>query len=316
MGLGDHMMALGEAWAARQRDPSRLVALGDGRRLAPQQAGLDYGLDFLATQADLDAGRPVSWVRNYPGARGYIDYRAMQVDAANAQLRGIAATRYGRWLMPLLEPVIAPLLHWRARRYKVKRSLALSGRYRYRDYRPTPAPIVLKPNELELAEAVRRAGDFVIVEPSIKAEAARAKQWPVPRYHELALRLSQHIRVVQLSDPQAPRLDERIERLSTRSYREALACLGAARLYIGAEGGLHHGAAAMGTPAIVLFGGVTSPAATGYDGHVNLTGNAGYACGIAVDDCPHCAAAMDSIGVDEVLGHALRLLGLSQEVRV
>jgi hypothetical protein len=79
-----------------------------------------------------------------------------------------------------------------------------------------------------------------------------------------------------------------------------------AALYIGGEGGLHHGAAAVGVGGVVLFGGFIPPEVTGYATHANLTGGA-EACG-SLDPCRHCAAAMQAIGVDEVLEHAMARL--------
>ena len=46
--------------------------------------------------------------------------------------------------------------------------------------------------------------------------------------------------------------------------------LSGARAAVLHEGGLHHAAAALGMPAVVLFGGMISPRNTGYDVHVNL----------------------------------------------
>jgi ADP-heptose:LPS heptosyltransferase len=65
-------------------------------------------------------------------------------------------------------------------------------------------------------------------------------------------------------------------------------------LYIGPEGGLHHGAAAVGIPAVVLFGGFIPPQVTGYKTHVNLTGGADFFCG-SLQACKHCAEAMERI---------------------
>ena len=64
------------------------------------------------------------------------------------------------------------------------------------------------------------------------------------------------------------------------------------------EGGLHHGAAALGVPAVVLFGGFIPPAVTGYADHANFTGGA-TACG-SLNKCLHCRDALEKITVEEV----------------
>jgi ADP-heptose:LPS heptosyltransferase len=71
---------------------------------------------------------------------------------------------------------------------------------------------------------------------------------------------------------------------------------------------MHHGAAALGIPAVVLFGGYTPIELTGYPPlHVNLAGNSLAACG-SLYRCEHCIKAMESIMATEVIHHALRLL--------
>ena len=85
--------------------------------------------------------------------------------------------------------------------------------------------------------------------------------------------------------------------------------LATARLAILPEGGLHHAAAALGVPSIVLFGGFISPRQTGYPHQVNVfTG--GTPCGWRVR-CGHCAAAMKKIEPERILDRALSLLSLS-----
>jgi ADP-heptose:LPS heptosyltransferase len=85
--------------------------------------------------------------------------------------------------------------------------------------------------------------------------------------------------------------------LKAPDFRHALAVMERAALYIGPEGGLHHGAAAVGTKAVVLFGAWIPPQVTGYDSHINIA--TGKACG-SLKACPHCAEAMASISVDQV----------------
>jgi ADP-heptose:LPS heptosyltransferase len=97
-----------------------------------------------------------------------------------------------------------------------------------------------------------------------------------------------------------------VRTLQTTSFRHSLAVLARAALVICPEGGLHHGAAAMGAPAVVLFGGFIPPQVTGYETHANLTGGA-KACG-QLAPCQHCRAAMDAITVDAVIGASIELM--------
>jgi ADP-heptose:LPS heptosyltransferase len=94
-----------------------------------------------------------------------------------------------------------------------------------------------------------------------------------------------------------------VRQVHSRGIRQGLAYLAQARLYIGPEGGLHHAAAALNIPGVVLFGGFIPPQITGYIIHANLTGGDTEACGI-LGRCLHCKQAMQRITVDEVLAHA------------
>ena len=105
--------------------------------------------------------------------------------------------------------------------------------------------------------------------------------------------------MVQFGYPAAKHRLANAQYFKTPSFRHAVVALSRARLAILPEGGLHHGAAAVGVKAVVLFGGFIPPSVTGYDMHVNLTGGA-EACG-SLKTCEHCRAAMDAIKVDDVL---------------
>lgn len=284
MSYGDKLMAIGDAWKQYHADPRRRpVAIGDGRRIDVENLDLAWGLDFLATAQQVSAGEDVSWLISYPHHRPYVDYAAMR--EASSRMLG-----WKRWLP-----------------WKSRKPIRIIGRYIFRlDYRPTPAPIHLKPEEEEIAERWAQA-PFVVIEPFIKSDAPPSKQWPIKRFAAVAREMSRQLPVYQLSAPGSPELDG-LPQIRPRSFRESLAYLKAAKLYIGPEGGLHHGAAAMNTRAVVIYGGFTSPLVTGYDFHVNLTGGATYACGTRRGMCPHCRELLENISATEVVEHARRLI--------
>jgi ADP-heptose:LPS heptosyltransferase len=79
---------------------------------------------------------------------------------------------------------------------------------------------------------------------------------------------------------------------------------------ISAEGGLHHCAAALGVPAVVIRGGFIGPRVTGYAGQVDLFVESAewpLGCGVR-SGCPHCAAAMESINRTMVAAALRKLL--------
>jgi hypothetical protein len=182
----------------------------------------------------------------------------------------------------------------------------------FRDFECPPGEIFLTREEKAFALAHVWGGEpIAIIEPRVKPVGACQggnKQWGLPKYQKLASHLlaATGCRPTQLVPKgMAPLLSD-VDAIKAPDFRHALAVLGLAQLYIGPEGGLHHGAAAMGTPAVVIFGGFNSPRSTGYAWHENIA--VGEPCG-TIAACPHCAAAMASISVDRVLEGAVRQLG-------
>jgi ADP-heptose:LPS heptosyltransferase len=170
------------------------------------------------------------------------------------------------------------------------------------DFKAIPGEIYFSPDEHKFAERVGQG--FIAIEPNVPEfkSVANNKRWPLDRYNKVAryLRKSGH-KVIQFNYG-LHRLDD-VEQIKVPSFRHAARILQNAKLYIGPEGGLHHAAAAVGLPAVVLFGGFIPPAVTGYDFHINLTGGA-EACG-SLQTCQHCIEAMEAIGVDEVYTAAI-----------
>jgi Glycosyltransferase family 9 (heptosyltransferase) len=169
------------------------------------------------------------------------------------------------------------------------------------DFKVEPGEIFFDSHE----DIYERNDKLILIEPNVpKKPCGPNKQWPVDRWAALARLLELNgwqVRQFEYGGPNhvAPRT-------LTRDFRHAAALLKSARLAILPEGGLHHAAAAVGTPAVVLFGGYTPPAILGYKGHANLTGGA-TACG-SFNPCKHCAEAMGNIEVRDVLSIAARWL--------
>lgn len=175
------------------------------------------------------------------------------------------------------------------------------------DFRPTPGEFYFTAEEKRFAEAVGE--DFVVIEPNVPSwkTVASNKQWPVERYDAVALTLRIiGYDVVQFDYGPGHRIAA-ARQVKTHDFRRGAATLSRAALYIGPEGGLHHAAAAVKTPAVVLFGGFIPPAVTGYDDHTNLDGGA-EACG-SLSPCRHCRGAMAAISADEVIAAAKTQLG-------
>jgi len=176
-------------------------------------------------------------------------------------------------------------------------------------FRPTPGELFFSPEER--LDAIQTIGkNFVVVEPNVPMKRVGInKEWPVERYQAVAdaLRKDGHD-VVQLEYHGMQRTLQRVRLVPSKSFRRALALLERASLIVTCEGGLHHGAAAVNVPAVVLFGGFVPPEVTGYDTHANLAAEGqGPPCGKYVP-CAHCMAAMRSITIERVLDAARGLL--------
>lgn len=181
-----------------------------------------------------------------------------------------------------------------------------ADRWTWKEYGPPRGELYLRDVELKMGEMFP---DRIILEPLLKPGASPNKQWPFGHWKELARLLELDGEVAQLAPAEPRRLPE-AEFIWTRSMRLAASVMKTARLAILPEGGLHHVAAAMGTKAIVIFGGYISPKVTGYKEHVNLfveSNEHPLGCGWRVP-CTHCVNAMRSITPEEVYAKAKELL--------
>lgn len=163
-------------------------------------------------------------------------------------------------------------------------------------YRAPYGEVFLTDAEKDWAQK-RISGDYIVVEPNIKDDIShlflgRNKAWS--KWGEL---LKADYPWVQLGT-KAPQT----RHVRTDTFRQAMAVLAGARLYVGTDGALHHAAAALGVPAIVLWGGLIGPKILGYPTHTNIW-NGAESCGIHSRLCPHCKEAMESITVDQVRKH-------------
>lgn len=170
------------------------------------------------------------------------------------------------------------------------------------DFQVQPGELYFSEDELQWADAqmVRHA---VVVEPHVpwNKTVAPNKDWGFVNYEIVAAEIHRSGRpVIQfLPRPELKKLTFAAG-LLTPTFRHAAAALARASLFIGPEGGLHHAAAAVGIPAVVLFGGFIPPEVTGYATHTNLTGDSSQACG-RYTPCGHCREAMEAISAEEVL---------------
>lgn len=204
---------------------------------------------------------------NGPRCRPYIDYAAMEEDWRKVHPERPFSTKLRDARLP----------------------------WRYTAWRAMPG---------ELSWPRGRPNGLIVVEPHLKPGASPNKDWGWRRWQSLVR--SRRWPWAQLGPP-GTRLLAGVTHVPTKSFQEACRVLSGAVAAVLPEGGLHHAAAALGVPAVVIFGGYASPANTGYEGQVNLYRAAGSPCGQRVP-CGHCAEAMAAIAPEQVAEELERLL--------
>ena len=155
-----------------------------------------------------------------------------------------------------------------------------------------------EPGELFLTEEEKKTGipGCVLVEPHTKEkEFSRNKAWPWERWQKLVNEVN--LPWVQCGSSEMKSL-EGVRRVVTESFRESLGYLYNCSLVVTTDGALHHAAAALNKPAVVLWGGLAPYKTLGYDSHINICHEEKF-CG-SLNTCPHCRTAMEKITVEEV----------------
>lgn len=174
---------------------------------------------------------------------------------------------------------------------------AVDGRFIYNpNFRAPYGKLYLSDEERDWAEK-QISGDYVVVEPHIKDSDSSLKLGENKAWRGWPELLKLDMPWVQLGNKRAL-----TRQVKTETFRQAMAILAGAKLLVTTDGALHHAAAALGVPAIVLWGGVVSPKILGYPTHINIW-NGAEPCGSATHSCQHCRDAMDSITVDQVKKH-------------
>jgi hypothetical protein len=161
--------------------------------------------------------------------------------------------------------------------------------WRARDHRPVISPLLV-------GERARRP--IVLIESTIKAQANVNKAWP--GWQQVVDQLP-GVEFIQCRPPGATGHGLRgghVHQVVTETFIDAVAMLNTCALYVGPEGGMHHAAAALNVPAVVIFGGSPSVRATGYPDHTNFGGD--EPCG-RWEPCAHCARTMNAITPERVV---------------
>lgn len=147
----------------------------------------------------------------------------------------------------------------------------------------------------------------IVIEPHVKSGASPNKRWPLERWKSFVSLLNRAgIKPVQLGS-EGTKVISGAEFIRTDDIRKAAAVLARSRAAVLTEGALHHIAAGVGLPAVVLYGGYISPAVTGYPTQRNLFTGEGLGCGWRTP-CACCEAAMAKITPEMVMAELKAVL--------
>lgn len=174
------------------------------------------------------------------------------------------------------------------------------------DHRPAAGHVYLTREERGWASDQMLPERFVIVEPVVRPPSSPNKAWGLSRWATVVAEMP--VPVYQLGPEDSRHALPGAHRLITPSIRHAAAVMERASIVLSTEGGMHHLAAALGIPAVVIFGAFTPPLLTGYEGQriFAVETDEGY-CGRYLP-CGHCQAAMARIDPRDVARAALEML--------
>lgn len=156
-----------------------------------------------------------------------------------------------------------------------------------------------EPGEIFLTEEEKAKSlpGVVIVEPHTKQQLgfSRNKAWPWENWQRLVSELD--LPWLQLG-PAGTKTLKGVRFIETARFRDAIGYLNGASLIVTTDGAMHHAAAALQRPSVVLWGGASDPNIAGYKTHKNIRRET-ETCG-SIKDCDHCKRAMGRITVEEV----------------
>lgn len=171
------------------------------------------------------------------------------------------------------------------------------------DHRPSPGRIMVPEGwrvEAERAmKAAKVSGPFVVIEPHTKGGFGGNKVWPLKNWEKLVREYGREFQFVQIGSKNTPTLSG-VRRVVTVSPTHAFGVIEKASAVLTTDGMLHHAAAALEVPAVVLWGSRVRPEILGYPNQRNIYTGDGRSCG-AIVECPHCKAGMEAITVDMVV---------------
>lgn len=173
------------------------------------------------------------------------------------------------------------------------------------NFHAVPGELYLTNNEIkEARKAIGKNRDFILVQPETKKIFSKGnKAWPSKHWNTLVdSLLDKGYTVLQmLKNRSEDNLClKRTKPIIAETFRTAAAVIQESKLLISTEGGLHHAAAALKKPAVVIFTGFSHPQTLGYSTHLNLRYDNSPPCGMKIE-CDHCKRMAEKLSPDLML---------------
>jgi ADP-heptose:LPS heptosyltransferase len=163
-----------------------------------------------------------------------------------------------------------------------------------KDFRAEPGEIFFSDEEMKFFADFK---NFVLIEPNVKRlPLSKNKDWGHEKWQKVVNALP-HIQFVQMKTGKYKL--ENVKLVDSPGIRHGFAMVRQCDLFVGTDGALHHAAAALGKPAVVVWGGLASPVNLGYSTHVNLHAGS-KPCGSKFP-CLHCQYELEKITVEMVI---------------
>lgn len=268
MGVGDALMASGEVRELRQKNSKLKFVIGDGKRSYWNEV-FDNN-PYIIRGSEISNHKEVLWINNYEGNRPYRNYG-----------KNFPKNNY----------------NWK-KTFKAKK-----GEFFFTD------------KEMKLADQIilnirKKIGTkkLIFIEPHVKKRLGfQNRDWGFEKWQKIVNDLNGIYEFIQITYGNNEAI-KGIINVHGLNFRVSSAILSRCNLFIGAEGGMHHAAAATDKKAVVIFGGHISPQITGYNFHKNLYANIEKSpCG-AKDCCKHCEKSMSLITPKIVMESIIEIL--------
>jgi len=268
---GSDILATGEARIVREQNPDTKIAFGNPEALSPTSEGKTklYWSEIFENNPNIlqpgENAEEITIIANFPKSRPFINYaktKYTQIDEQN----------------------------------KTPYKFAYNA-----DYETTRGELFFSDNEI--AEAEKLIGDLeapiIFIDPIAGIEN---KGWLPERWNNLVEQSSYNF--VQLLYNNQPTALNGVTQIDPKTFRLACAILkvcSGKSILLTTDSNLHHAAAALNMPTIVLWSHYSHPDNLGYEEHINIRWDAaGTPCGLR-DSCIQCKHSMEMIKVEDVL---------------